>query len=469
MVGITSYGSYVPLWRMGGKAMGMRTERAIACFDEDSLTMAVAAGENCLKGSDRASIEKVFFASTTFPYKEKQAATVIAAACDLPQGIGTVDIANSLKGGTSALLSAFDAVAAKSVKKALVVAADTRIGLPMEQHERIFGDGAAAFVIGDTDVAAEIEASYSVSCDILDIWRTQDDKFVRFWEARFGLTEGYNKIAPQAVAGLLKKTNLQPSDFTKIVFYTPDPKSSAKLAKKLGFDPATQLQNPMLDVLGNTGTSFALIQLAAALDEAKPGDRILVLGYGDGADAIALKVTDQIDKIRNKNGVKAHLESKKMIPAYTTYLIWRGLLNPEHEKIYYSNYQENTAVPALYRERSRIMRLCGSKCKPCGVVQFPPERVCVKCGSVDQYDEVKLSDKKATVYTYSMDFMSMVDQPCVLPVVDFEGGGRAEVYMTDKDVKEVKVGMEVEMTFRKIFFDEGIYHYYWKAMPVRFL
>lgn len=469
MVGITSYGSYVPLWRMGGKAMGMKTERAVACFDEDSLTMAVAAGRNCLKGSDSASVEKVFFASTTFPYKEKQGAAVIAAACDLPQGVGTADFANSLKGGTSALLSAFDAVTAKSAKKVMVAAADTRMGLPMEQHERIFGDGAAAFVIGDTDVAAEIEAGYSVSCDILDIWRTQDDKFVRFWEARFGLTEGYQKIAVQAVAGLMKKCNLKPADFSKLVFYTPDPKSSTDLAKKLGFDPGAQLQNPMLDVLGNTGASFALIQLAAALDEAKHGDRILLLGYGDGADAIALKVTEQIDKIRSKNGVKAYLDSKKMIPDYITYLVWRGLLNPEHEKIYYSNYQENTAVPAIYRERSRIVMLCGSKCKVCGTIQFPPQRVCIKCGSIDQYDEVKLSDKKAAVYTYSMDYSSMVDKPTVLPIIDFEGGGRAEVYMTDRDVKEVKIGMQVEMTFRKIFYDEGIYHYYWKAMPVRFL
>lgn len=469
MVGITSYGSYVPLWRMGGKAMGMKTERAVACFDEDSLTMAVAAGRNCLKGSGSASVEKVFFASTTFPYKEKQGAAVIAAACDLPQGVGTADFANSLKGGTSALLSAFDAVTAKSAKKVMVAAADTRMGLPMEQHERIFGDGAAAFVIGDTDVAAEIEAGYSVSCDILDIWRTQDDKFVRFWEARFGLTEGYQKIAVQAVAGLMKKCNLKPADFSKLVFYTPDPKSSTGLAKKLGFDPGAQLQNPMLDVLGNTGASFALIQLAAALDEAKHGDRILLLGYGDGADAIALKVTEQIDKIRSKNGVKAYLDSKKMIPDYITYLVWRGLLNPEHEKIYYSNYQENTAVPAIYRERSRIVMLCGSKCKVCGTIQFPPQRVCIKCGSIDQYDEVKLSDKKAAVYTYSMDYSSMVDKPTVLPIIDFEGGGRAEVYMTDRDVKEVKIGMQVEMTFRKIFYDEGIYHYYWKAMPVRFL
>ncbi|MFZ3253912.1 MAG: hypothetical protein WA133_06495, partial [Syntrophales bacterium] len=104
MAGIMSYGTYVPLWRMGGKAMGMKGERAVACFDEDSITMAVAAGENCLRDSDRTLVDKVFFASTTFPYKEKQAAAVVAAACDLSSTIGAVDFANSLKGGTAALL-----------------------------------------------------------------------------------------------------------------------------------------------------------------------------------------------------------------------------------------------------------------------------------------------------------------------------------------------------------------------------
>ncbi len=468
MVGITSYGSYVPLWRMGGKAFGMKGERSVANFDEDSLTMAVAAGENSLQGCDRTSIEKVYFASTTFPYKEKQGAAMIASACDLAASVGTIDIGNSLKGGTSALLSAVDAVTAKSAKGALVAAADMRLGAPLEQHERSFGDGAAAFVVGDKDVAAAIEGAYSVSGDILDIWRTQQDTFVRYWEARFGVTEGYMKMGAQAVAGVLKKCNLKPADFSKLVFYTPDPKSSAGLAKKLGFDPATQLQDPLHSVLGNTGTAHSLILLAAALDEAKPGDRILLLSYGDGADAVVLKVTEQIEKIRNKYGVKAHLEAKKMIPDYATYLVWRGLLNPEHEKVYYSHYQENTAAPALYREGNRITRFHGGKCKDCGAVHFPPQRLCPKCRAQDQYEEVRLVDKKATVYTFSIDYASVVDKPSVLPIVDFAGGGRAELYMTDREVNEVKVGMDVVMTFRLLFTDEGIHHYYWKAMPVRF-
>jgi hydroxymethylglutaryl-CoA synthase len=467
MVGITSYGVYIPLWRMDRKLIGGRGEKAIAHFDEDSITMAVAAGVNCLNGVERASVDKAFFASTTFPYREKQGASIVAAACDLPHSIGTSDFANSLKGGTSALLAAVDAVRGKSAKRVIVTAADTRIGAPMEEFERITGDGAAGLVIGDTDVAVSIEASYSVSDEIMDLWRTQHDTFVRSWESRFVDSVGYQRIGAEAIAGLLQSCHMKPADFSKLVFSAPDPRSSMSLAAKLGFNPNTQLQNPLLDVLGNTGTSFPLILLAAALDESKPGDSILLLGYGDGADALLLRVTEKIESIKNRKAVKEYLNSKKMINDYPTYLLWRGLLHPDSEKVYYTKYQENTAVPAMWRERNRIFRLHGVKCRACNTIQFPPQRVCARCHNLEQFDEVRLSDKRGTVFTFSMDYTSLVDNPTVVPIVDFEGGGRGEFYLTDRDPKKVEVGMQVEMSFRKLFFDEGIYHYYWKAMPVR--
>ncbi len=467
MVGITSYGVYIPLWRMDRKLIRARGEKAIAHFDEDSLTMAVAAGMNCLNSSDRASVDKAFFASTTFPYREKQGASLLAAACDLPHSIGTADFANSLKGGTSALLAAVDAVKGKSAKRVLVSAADTRVGVPMEEFERMSGDGAAAFIIGDTDVAVSIESSHSVSDEIMDLWRTQHDTFVRSWESRFSDFAGYQRIGAEAVSGLLKKCDMKPADISKVVFYAPDPRSPMALAKRLGFNPETQLQNPLSDVLGNTGTSFALILLAAALDEAKPDDAILLLSYGDGADALLLRVTEKINDIKGRKGVKAYLDSKRMINDYPTYLLWRGLLHPDSEQVYYTKFQENTAVPAMWRERNQIFRLHGVKCKACNAIQFPPQRVCAKCHGMGEFDEVRLSDKKGTVFTFSMDYTSLVDFPTVIPIVDFDGGGRAEFYMTDRDPHQVQVGMPVEMTFRKLFFDEGIYHYYWKVMPVR--
>lgn len=95
MVGITSYGAYVPMMRLpfsaisggGRKATGGGGERAIAYFDEDALTMAVAAATDCLRGIDRATVGGVLFASTSYPYKEKQGASVIAKALDLRRDI----------------------------------------------------------------------------------------------------------------------------------------------------------------------------------------------------------------------------------------------------------------------------------------------------------------------------------------------------------------------------------------------
>ena len=114
MAGITSYGAYVPLWRLSREAImkGVRGEKAIRNFDEDSTTMAVAAAIDCLKGQKREAIDAVFFATTTSPYKEKQMSTTIAAACDLRRDITTYDFTNTLRSATSAIKAALDAVKA---------------------------------------------------------------------------------------------------------------------------------------------------------------------------------------------------------------------------------------------------------------------------------------------------------------------------------------------------------------------
>ncbi len=54
MAGITSYGAYVPLFRLDKKAIRGRGEKAICNFDEDNITMAVEAITDCLKGVKRS-------------------------------------------------------------------------------------------------------------------------------------------------------------------------------------------------------------------------------------------------------------------------------------------------------------------------------------------------------------------------------------------------------------------------------
>ena len=90
MANIASFGAYVPLHRLGRKEMGeawgvpsVPGERAVANFDEDSITMAVTAGLECIAGIDPSDVGGVYFASTTPPYSEKQCAPVVAGALDL--------------------------------------------------------------------------------------------------------------------------------------------------------------------------------------------------------------------------------------------------------------------------------------------------------------------------------------------------------------------------------------------------
>jgi hydroxymethylglutaryl-CoA synthase len=467
MVGITSYGAYVPLYRLSREAIarGGRGEKAICNFDEDSITMAAAAAIDCLTGLDRGTIDGLYFATTTSPYKEKLGAAIVAMAADLKRDALTADFANSLRAGTSAIMSAIDAVKAGSAKRVLVAAADTRMGVPTSPYEQSFGDGAGALLIGDSNVIATIEDSYSVYDEIIDVWRSDSDTFIRSWEDRFTTTHGYAAAVGEAVSGLLKKTGLKPGDFAKVVLYTPDARRSADLAKRLGFDVKTQLQDPLFNDMGNTGTALPLMLLVAALEGAKTGDRILLASYGNGSDAFVLQVTDQIAKIKARRGMKKHLESKKAIDDYKQYLVWRGILpiEPRKETVAF------ISAPALWRERDANLRFHGVKCKVCGTIQFPPQRVCTKCHAKDQFEPYRLSDKKAKVFTFSMDYITypVLERPVVNVTIDFEGGGRALLYLTDREVEQVKCGMQVEMSFRKLMVRDGIHNYYWKAIPVR--
>jgi len=191
-VGIVAYGSYVPWHRLGPESKGWtgRGEKAVANYDEDSITMAVAAAINCLKGLDRQTVDALYFACTTSPYKEKSAATLIATAADLGSEITAADFSGSTRGGTIALKAAIDAVKAGSARRVLVAAADVRVGKPSSEFDASIGDGATAFLVGDSGVVAEFEDSYSSARGIHDIWRTDKDGYLQSWEDRWIIEEG---------------------------------------------------------------------------------------------------------------------------------------------------------------------------------------------------------------------------------------------------------------------------------------
>jgi hydroxymethylglutaryl-CoA synthase len=471
MAGIIAAEAYIPIYRLNrdeiGRMWGGRSaggSKTVAGYDEDTVTMAVAAALGCLKrGGDGA--DGLFLATTTAPYREKLSAAIVASAADLPGECHAADFTDSLRAGTAALKAAIDAVTAGSAKKVMVVAADSRLGATKGALEQTLGDGAAALMIGSEKVIAEIEGSYSIFNDFTDIWRTDEDKFPRSAESRFIDEVGYLPTMQSAISGLMKKYKLALSDFSSVVYYASDVRQHAALARRLMLDKA-QVQDPLYNDIGNTGTAAAFLMLAAALEKARPGDRILFVGYGDGADAFILRVTDEIKKFQKKPIISHQLAGKTAI-SYGQYLTWRNLVPVE-----ISTLPERPALSlqSRWRERRAISALYGAKCKKCGTPQFSQlgqtPRVCVNCQAKDEFEPYKFSDKKAKLFSYTIDQLQpTLNPPAVNGVIDFEGGGRLICELTDCDIDKAKVGITVEMTFRKMFFSRGIHNYFWKAKP----
>ncbi|MFC2070967.1 3-oxoacyl-[acyl-carrier-protein] synthase III C-terminal domain-containing protein, partial [Chloroflexota bacterium] len=446
MAGIVSYGAYVPLRRLGKGTQGWRlpTEKAVAFYDEDSLTMAVAAAIDCLGDMNREEVDGMYVASTTLPYKEKMVATTMAAAVDLRKDILTMDCVDSLRSGTGALRMAIDTVKAGSAKKVLVTASDCRLGTPRSDFDQTFGDGAVAFLVGEDDAAVTLEASYSVSNELFDIWRADSSNTVNTWEDRWVQEEGYLKVLPQVVGEFFKKFRLSPKDITKAAIYGNNSRRHGQMVKMLGFTPE-QVQDPLYNTVGNTGTASALMMMVGALEDAKPGDKILVASYGNGADVMLFKVEEEIKNVKPKRGLKKYIEYKTIFPSYDMYFAF-------HHQAGDPEGGAGPSASVVAREVDAIYPLKGTKCRVCGTVQYPPQRVCSVCKTKDEMDLYRLSDKKAKIFTRVADYAAPVPayaSPLFDLLIDWEGGGRALFVLTDgkNRTEDVPIGMELEMTF----------------------
>jgi 3-hydroxy-3-methylglutaryl CoA synthase/uncharacterized OB-fold protein len=483
MVGIVSYGGYVPRYRLDRKkifkAMGWmdpstvanaRGEKAVANFDEDCITMGVAAGLASLKGVDRSKVEGVYFASTTMPYKERLNAGIVTAALGLNEKIRSADFSGGLKAGTTALLSALEGVKAGSLKRTVVCASDCRLGRPASGEEMIFGDAAAAFLVGDEKVIAEFKGSYSVTYDFGDHYRGEFAKFDRKWEDRWIRDLGYDKFIPAVVKGLLGKYGLKITDFSKVVYDCHYSAARSKLNKVLGITSEMEVSNYQGEI-GYSGTAQSLFMFAAALESAKPGEKILVVSFGSGCDALCFEVTEEIMmKTSSRNMIAGLLANKADLDPYEKYLVWRDILPADmglrsEEDLW-------TRWTFLWRQHKEIMGLWGTKCLKCGTPQFPAQRVCVNpdCGAIDEMEAYLFSDKIGRIASFTGDMLAAsYNPPAIYGAVLFNDGGKFYFDFTDCTLGDLSTGMPVRMSFRRKYSDKkrDISGYFWKAVPVK--
>ncbi len=482
MIGITSYGAYIPYYRLkrdiifaamgwfnSGNASVSRGEKAVTNHDEDTLTMAVSAAIDCLNGREGNAIGGLYLGSTTAPYLERLNSAICAAALSLKPDVRTADFNACLRAGTSALISACEAVNMNSVDNLLVCASDSRQGKPGSHFEYTFGDGAAALMVGRENVVAEFKGCYSLSHDFIDYRRLQEDRFVRGWEERWIKDEGYAKIIPQAVSGLLKKYQLKIDDFASVVISCPDSKSLSKIGKGIGINPE-KLQDNLMSNVGDTGAALPLMMLVSALEKASAGDKIMVVSYGSGSDALFFEVTEEIDKLKSGLGIKGHLNLKEDLDNYSKYLVYRDILPMEIG--IRGEEMPPLRLSVMNREGQTMAALQGCRCKACGTPQFPKQRTCInpECGVIDQMEEYSFHDKIGRIKSFTGDNLAYsISPPAIYGLIDFDEGGRLYLDITDCDLADLKVGSKMKMSFRRRYADKkrSVFAYFWKAVPIK--
>lgn len=478
MIGIVSYGGYIPLRRLSRMQvvqqmvwynpllyMLMAGERSVANWDEDSITMAVTASYDALQGMETKSIDAVYAASTSFPFDDRQNAALIAEALCLQDGIRTIDVSGSLKAGVSAIVAGLDAVESDSARKVLVAAGERRYTRAASTLELLYGDGAAALVLGREHVIAEFLGSCAYHEDFIDHYRGSEERFDYQWEERFIRDEGFGRIIPKAVKAYCEKYHTDIAEFAAVIYPCPFAREHATIAKKI---KSARAHPNLHEGIGDTGAAHPLIMLAHALDTAKPGDKILMVGFSQGCEVVAFQVTDAIAHIRRPKGVTLGIAQKKDIP-YTKYLKFRDLIDADIS--IRAEAMPNTSLTALWRHRKMIHGFTGYRCKACGTPQFPAYPICVNpmCNKSGTMEDYTFADKLGTVLMYTGDMLAAsVDPPAIYGLVEFDGGGRTLLDFTDCELENIKVGSRVAMSFRIRREDttRGFTGYFWKAVPL---
>jgi 3-hydroxy-3-methylglutaryl CoA synthase len=463
--GITGVGVHVPRYRLSADTLGAvwgtggSGTRAVANHDEDTLTMAVEAGLAALGEGGGAGLDLVCLASTTAPYAEKSSAAILASVLDCEPGVAVADLGGSLRAGTTALRLALDALRAGSAREALVAAADLRVTPAGSELESVWGDGAAAVRLGQGDgVLARLVGIASHTHEFSDVWRLAATRFPEQGDPTFVRAYGYERLMAEAVRRVLAETGVDRATIRRAAVYAPDGRLVLPILRSLGLGESVLPRAALLAEVGNTGTASPLIGLAACLEEADPGDRILVVGYGAGADALLFEATDGVRRLDRSRGVAAQISLGRPLRHYGKLLQFRRLVETEPVRAF-------TGLPVMEREERQDLRLYGQRCAACGAVQYPRRHVCWQC-SGKELPEHRLS-RRGRVFTFTKDHLvPSPDPPTVMVAADLEGGGRFYTQLTDGDPESVTFDLPVELTFRRFHEGAGLANYFWKFRPL---
>lgn len=428
--------------------------------------MGVEASRDLLGGRAQATFDRLLFASTTMPFADLQNAALLRGALGLSEGLRALDIGQSQRAGTAALL---EALTSPGTGQTLVVASDRPRGKPASTQEISFGAGAAAFTVGREAVLAELIGSASSSEVFVDHFRSADNRYDYFWEERWIRDEGYLKLVPPMAAAALKQAQAQAGDIKHFIMASPFRGTAAALAKKLGLPAGAEVDGLDADC-GYSGSAHPLLMLAHTLEKAKPGELILLVGFGQGCDALVLRATEAIAGFRPRRGVSGALTDGHSHDAYLRLLSYGEGVDLEWGMR--AEKPLKTALTEQYRSRDQLAGFIAGRCRKCGTVQFPQLEYCVAPGCQaprEQFEPTPLADVPAKVLTHTADWLSYhPSPPLYVGFVQFDNGARLQMEMVDVGSAGLGVGTPVRMAYRIKDVDKarGYPRYFWKATPL---
>lgn len=473
--GIHGFGAYVPVtrlqrsaihafngWFAGGLRGLAKGEKAVSGWDEDPITMAVEAARDLF--ADRArDTQAVTLASTTHVFADRANAGVVKEALNLADAVMTLDAGGSQRCGTSSLIAALDAAAAG--RTTLHLAAERTTPRPASEREMTAGDAAAAILVGPGPGLARLIAHHSVAMDFVDHFRETGEASDYDWEARWVRDEGFAKIAVPALKAALIKAGVEGGSISRLIVPVAVRGIPELLAKSAGIAPEA-IANTLGQVIGHAGAAQPTLMLAHALETARAGEIICLVGFGQGCDVLLFEATGA--EARPRLGVSGWLARRRESTNYGQYLFHRDLLSLE--KGMRAEHDSKTALTALWRNRKAVMALVGGRCTRTGTIQFPKTEVSVNPNdhAIRTQEDYPLADVPARILTYTADALTFSpDPPSCYGNIEFEGGGRMMAEFTDIAPDALEVGTDLRMMFRIKSFDElrGFRRYFWKAAP----
>jgi 3-hydroxy-3-methylglutaryl CoA synthase len=460
MRGIVSIGTYLPRLRMARSAMaealgwlmpGMDAKgyRALGYWDENSTTMGVEAARAALKTAAEP-VSRLALVTTSPVFVEPQNAATIHRALALPRTAPTQDISGAGRGCLTAMIQMLEGSGAS-----LIVAADRCKGPAGSVHETRYSDGAAAAVIGNEDPIFEYLAGADLTSAFIDRYRVSGRVSGQGWEERWVREEGILKQVPIAIADALSRAVVEAGQVRHFVFPSILGGIGAALARTCGLSEATAADN-LVERCGNIGSGHALAMLAHAAETMAPGDLVVVAAFGQGASALVLRRTSR--ELDDGAKVTGQLEAGIVDTNYLRLPLYGGML--EWERGLRGRAVPGEALSTLHRNEDALLGFLGERDIPSGEVRFPP----TGRGEVEPWP---LADRRGRIASFAADLLAFSPSPpSCYGLIDFDGGGRLMMDVTDPDAASLQVGDAVRFVFRIHDSDPatGYVRYFWKAI-----